>query len=104
RLTVSGPAHARTHAGQVLRDLYLHVERGNEIAGGDIDDAVRLSLSGDKAGGGDGVSISTPRRVIRARTKKQGAYREALLENDLVLGLGPAGTGKTYLAVAVGVM
>ena len=104
RLTVSGPTHARTHAGQVLRDLYQYVERGNEISGGNIDDAVRLSLSGEKASGGDSGSISTPRKVIRARTKTQGAYIEALLENDLVLGLGPAGTGKTYLAVAVGVM
>jgi phosphate starvation-inducible PhoH-like protein len=103
RLTVSGPPPARTHAGQVLRDLYLHVERGNEIGGGDIDDAVRMSLSGEKSSGDD-VSISTPRRIIRARTKTQSAYLEALLENDLVLGLGPAGTGKTYLAVAVGVM
>ena len=102
RLSVNGPAHARAHAVQVLRDLYLHIERGNEITSGDIDDAVRLSL-GDK-GGGDGASITTPRRVIRARTKTQGTYLEALLENDLVLGLGPAGTGKTYLAVAVGVM
>ena len=103
RLTVSGPAHARTHAVKVLRDLYEHVERGNDIGSGDIDDAIRLSLSGDKSSG-DGLSISTPRRVIRGRTKTQTAYLEALLENDLVLGLGPAGTGKTYLAVAVGVM
>ena len=52
---------------------------------------------------GDGISISTPRRIIRPRTKNQASYLEALLEHDLVLGLGPAGTGKTYLAVAVGV-
>jgi phosphate starvation-inducible PhoH-like protein len=102
RLSVSGPSYARAHAGQVLRDLYLHVERGNDVGSGDIDDAVRLSLSGEKAVG-DGLSVSTPRRVIRGRTKNQTAYLQALLENDLVLGLGPAGTGKTYLAVAVGV-
>ncbi|MBI1212484.1 MAG: AAA family ATPase [Alphaproteobacteria bacterium] len=103
RLTVSGPAYARAHAGQVLRDLYLHVERGNDVASGDVDDAVRLSLSGEKSTG-NGTSISTPRRVIRGRTKTQNAYLDALLENDLVFGFGPAGTGKTYLAVAVGVM
>ena len=103
RLMVKGPAHARTHAGQVLRDLYLHAERGNDVANADIDNAVRLGLEG----GGhdrDGASVSTPKRVIRARTKNQARYLEALLEHDLVLGLGPAGTGKTYLAVAVGVM
>ncbi len=103
RLTVSGPAHARTHAGQVLRDLYLHAERGNDVASADIDNAVRLGLEGAKVDG-DGSNITTPKRIIRARTKNQARYLEALLENDLVLGLGPAGTGKTYLAVAVGVM
>jgi phosphate starvation-inducible PhoH-like protein len=103
RLTVSGPTHARAHAAQVLRDLYVHAERGNDVASADIDDAVRFSLGGEK-GGSDGISISTPRRIIRPRSKNQAQYLEALLESDLVLGLGPAGTGKTYLAVAVGVM
>ena len=103
RLTVRGPAHARIHAGQVLRDLYLHVERGNDVASADIDNAVQLGLDSERTSG-DGVTITTPKRIIRPRTKMQARYLEALLSNDLVLGLGPAGTGKTYLAVSVGVM
>jgi len=103
RLTVTGPAHARAHAGQVLRDLYQHAERGNDVANADIDSAVRLGLQSEKSNG-DGVNVTTPKRIIRPRTKNQARYLEALLVHDLVLGLGPAGTGKTYLAVAVGVM
>jgi phosphate starvation-inducible PhoH-like protein len=47
--------------------------------------------------------FATPKRVINARTAGQARYIEALANNDLVFGLGPAGTGKTYLAVAAGV-
>jgi phosphate starvation-inducible protein PhoH and related proteins len=101
-LTVTGPGHARAHAGQVLRDLYLYAERGSDIASADIDNAIRLGLDLEK--GNDGVSVTTPKRIIRARTNTQAQYIQALNQNDLTLGLGPAGTGKTYLAVAVGVM
>ena len=104
RLTVKGPSHARAHAGKVLHDLYAHAERGNEVASADIDNAVVLGLDGDRGNSGDGVSVTTPKRIIRPRTRVQARYLEALQGNDLVLGLGPAGTGKTYLAVAVGVM
>lgn len=54
----------------------------------------------DKHGG---LSIQTKRRIIFPRTKTQEEYIEALLQNELVFGIGPAGTGKTYLAVAAGV-
>src|SRR5690606_24094630 len=46
------------------------------------------------------AQIATRRRVVKARTPAQSAYIRALEETDLVFGIGPAGTGKTYLAVA----
>ena len=47
--------------------------------------------------------IKTPRKSVIARSEKQSDYISALKENDIVMSLGPAGTGKTFLSVAVGV-
>src|SRR5213075_2713400 len=76
------------------------------------DDVLRLSLDagrdGDGAGGpGDAVGgrIALPgvRRVIQAKTSGQAEHMKKISENDIVIGIGPAGTGKTYLAVAMAV-
>src|SRR3546814_10602362 len=73
-------------------------------------DAARLHARYDEAGepglfgnGGDGSAIRTQRRHITPRSPMQAAYLKAMRDHDLVFGLGPAGTGKTYLAVAVAV-
>ena len=50
-----------------------------------------------------GQMIKTPRRSIIARSKKQSDYIKAIQENDIVMALGPAGTGKSFLAVSVGI-
>ena len=102
RFSVVGAGPARAHASQVLRDLYAHADDGHDVTTTDVDRAIRLGLHGDSVVVSTS-SVATPKRVIKPRTPMQGRYLEALLKNDLVLGLGPAGTGKTYLAVAVGV-
>jgi phosphate starvation-inducible PhoH-like protein len=102
RFTINGPATARAHGAQVLRELYAHADQGQEVSLTDVDRAIRLELASDSVVP-SGTSVTTPKRAIRPRTPTQARYLEALLKNDLVLGLGPAGTGKTYLAVAVGV-
>lgn len=101
-LTIHGTTTARTHGAQVLRDIYAHAVAGNEISTNDVDRAIRLGLSAESVAP-NGTNVTTPKRVIRPRTPMQARYLEALLNHDLVVGLGPAGTGKTYLAVAVGV-
>jgi phosphate starvation-inducible PhoH-like protein len=101
-LTVQGTPTARAHGAQVLRDIYDYAHAGNEVSANDVDRAIRLGLSSDSVAP-NGTNVSTPKRVIRPRTPMQARYLEALLNHDLVVGLGPAGTGKTYLAVAVGV-
>jgi phosphate starvation-inducible PhoH-like protein len=83
-----------------LRALYDRLETGGEIAPGDIAGELRLLSSGRR---GDALEIRTRRALIRPRTPGQAGYVEALLSHDLVFGLGPAGTGKTYLAVAIAV-
>jgi phosphate starvation-inducible PhoH-like protein len=100
--TVHGAQAARAHAGQVLRDLYAHADQDQDVSTTDVDRAIRLGLGAESVVP-SGASVVTPRRTIRPRTPGQARYLEALLRNELVLGLGPAGTGKTYLAVAVGV-
>ena len=47
--------------------------------------------------------IKTPRKSVIARSEKQSDYIKALKENDIIMSLGPAGTGKSFLAVSVGV-
>jgi phosphate starvation-inducible protein PhoH and related proteins len=67
----------------------------------DIDAAVRFARTGAERGDGDG--IRTRRRTVQARSPGQRDYLAALRERDMVFALGPAGSGKTYLAVAMGV-
>jgi phosphate starvation-inducible protein PhoH and related proteins len=100
--TLHGGSPARAHAAQVLRDLYAHAINGQDVTTTELDRAIRLGLTSDSVVA-SGTSVTTPKRVIRPRTPGQARYLEALVKNDLVLGLGPAGTGKTYMAVAVGV-
>jgi phosphate starvation-inducible protein PhoH and related proteins len=101
-LTINGTTTARAHGAQVLRDLYAHATEGHEVSANDVDRAVRLGLTSDSVVP-NGTNVTTPKRVIRPRTPMQARYLEALATHDLVVGLGPAGTGKTYLAVAMGV-
>jgi phosphate starvation-inducible PhoH-like protein len=99
-ITITGDTGASDVAAQVLRALYDRLETGAELAPGDIVGEIRLLSSGRS---GSAHEIRTRRANIRPRTVGQAGYVEALLSHDLVFGLGPAGTGKTYLAVAVAV-
>lgn len=111
RVAITGPAQSREVARQTLVRLYARVQAGQEVRMGDVDGSLRMaeaSLGG--AGPGSGAAgeaswpiVSTRRRQIQARSANQARYIEELYRHELVLGLGPAGTGKTYLAVAVAV-
>ncbi|WGF90677.1 PhoH family protein [Marinivivus vitaminiproducens] len=94
-------------AGKVLHDLYDRAERGLDIDGQEVDAAIRFAQGRDAlpSGGmvGAAQTLRTDRRIIGPRTPNQALYLQALMEHELVFGLGPAGTGKTYLAVAAGV-
>ncbi|KAB2916325.1 MAG: PhoH family protein [Hyphomicrobiaceae bacterium] len=98
-VTLTGPAEACQTAREVLEKLYARIRQGEDIGPGDIDGLLRHASS--DAPPADGIpQIRTRRRVVTARTPTQGLYIQALDKVDLVFGLGPAGTGKTYLAVA----
>ncbi|MFD2173197.1 PhoH family protein [Rhodobacter lacus] len=112
QLAIVGTPEAQSQAAAVLNTLYARLEQGKAIDAGEIDGAIRMSDLGH-----DGVSVDeqlemfaagkyeirTRKKQIEPRTDAQKAYVRALFENELAFGIGPAGTGKTYLAVAVGV-
>ena len=110
RLAVIGDKGARDQAAAVLRSLYARLEAGRPVAAGDIDGAMRLSSQPVPHQGPEqaemfisGMELRTRKKPIEPRTEAQKAYVANLFANELGFGIGPAGTGKTYLAVAVGV-
>ena len=96
---LTGSEAACEIARGVLESLYARVGKGEAIGPGDFDGLIRHARQ--ETGGQDGqAQIATRRRVVKARTLAQSTYIRALERTDLVFGVGPAGTGKTYLAVA----
>ena len=98
-VTLTGPAPACETARDVLEKLYARIRQGESVGAGDIDGLLRHA-NGDSVPADGIAQIRTRRRVVTARTPNQGLYIQAMDNVDLVFGLGPAGTGKTYLAVA----
>jgi phosphate starvation-inducible protein PhoH and related proteins len=97
-VTVSGAAADCELAKAVLVKLYARVKAGEIIAGGDMEGLIRHARSAPATEGM--LQIRTRKKIVTARTVTQSTYIKALEKTDLVFGLGPAGTGKTYLAVA----
>ncbi len=124
RLSVIGDDEGVKAGMRVLQALYARVEQGRGLELGDIDRELRMGagvapvdaggprvtgrapLRGDQIEmplGGDRMELKTRRKLVEPRTDAQKAYVRALFDHELAFGIGPAGTGKTYLAVAVGV-
>ncbi|MDM7950952.1 PhoH family protein [Hydrogenophaga sp.] len=96
---IEGPKAKANQALETLQALY-------EIAKKPIPaETVQLMLSGDTAlpAGEDGVAMQTRRGEVRGRTPAQARYLDNMATHDITFGIGPAGTGKTYLAVACAV-
>ena len=109
QLSVKGDAVAADQARRALDYLYELLEKGHELTPSDVDGAVRMAIAADdqltlptleRKGKVAAAQISTRKRTIYARSANQDAYMRALERSELVFGIGPAGTGKTYLAVA----
>lgn len=109
RLAVIGDKASREQAAAVLRSLYARLESGRTVSAGDVDGALRMGRSSSDDSEhqielfSTGVELRTRKKPIEPRTEAQKAYVQNLFQNELGFGIGPAGTGKTYLAVAVGV-
>jgi phosphate starvation-inducible PhoH-like protein len=101
RVAIAGEP-ARVEAAQTaLTGLWRRLERGQGVSSSDVDAAIRMTeLDDPRLPLSDLPAIRTRRGAITPRSPGQAAYMEALTRQELVFGLGPAGTGKTYLAVA----
>jgi phosphate starvation-inducible PhoH-like protein len=104
-----GPASAIDQARRVLESLYALLEEGRSIDVSNVDAVIRMIETEDsqltlptleKRGKVRMAQIATRKATIVARTPAQDAYMRAMERSELVFGIGPAGTGKTYLAVA----
>ncbi len=113
-VVIQGDPEARADAARVLNGLYQRLAEGRTIEQGDVDAAIRMRGEAPKPETekharqldmfpGGRLEIRTRKRTIEPRTATQRAYCGELFEKELVFGVGPAGTGKTYLAVAAAV-
>jgi phosphate starvation-inducible PhoH-like protein len=102
-VALRGPDAACAAAKSVLEQLYARLAEGEMISAGDVAGAIRHAIQTDNEANvkAPAAQIRTRKRLITARTPAQSAYLESLQRNDLVFATGPAGTGKTYLAVAL---
>ncbi len=106
-VTIEGSRDACEQARRVLEGLYDRLKRGDELVTGDVEGAIRLAIAQGSLFDYDPATtrpsfeeINLRKRPVRARTPAQDAYIRALRRHALVFGTGPAGTGKTWLAVA----
>lgn len=114
-LSLSGDKQSIERAKYILETLYKNLQHGVDIGMSEIEAAVRMTLdkptqdkvkkttSGEQRLFGDDVSIKTRKRLIAPYSHNQRVYMRELFDKELVLAAGPAGTGKTYLAVAAAV-
>lgn len=108
-VTLTGEAIATNQARRTLDYLYDRLLKGASVETSDVDGAIRMAIAADdqlvlptleKKGKLALAQISTRKKTVTARTPTQDAYMRAMDRAELVFGVGPAGTGKTFLAVA----
>ncbi len=106
-VTIQGDEPDVSLSRQILSDLYGLVKKGYPLYPTDVDYAIRM-ISDDRSVNLeniflDAVYVSSKKRVITPKSLAQKRYIDAIRQSDLVIGIGPAGTGKTYLAMAMAV-
>ncbi|MDO5369755.1 PhoH family protein [Paracoccus sp. (in: a-proteobacteria)] len=112
-LAIMGPPEAQAEAAQILQGLYARLEQGRNVELNEVEAALRMGTEPDVPApspaqqlemfGQGKIELRTRKKTVEPRTEAQRDYVRALFANELAFGIGPAGTGKTYLAVAVGV-
>lgn len=113
QLILRGEAAATAQARMALDHLYSLLQKGHDLSKSDVDGALRMAATATPVSDDQlslptleskarlsAAQISTRKKTIFARTPTQDAYMRAMERSELVFGTGPAGTGKTYLAVA----
>jgi len=106
KMSIVGGSVEITSAEKILKEVYGVVKGGYSLVPGDIELAARVVLEGRtslKEIFLDTVCLSTRKRIIAPKSVAQKLYIDSMRNNDIVFGVGPAGTGKTYLAMAMAV-
>ena len=112
QLVLLGDDESLSSGVSILESLYNRLEQGRDVLPVDIVTALRMNSvtnGGEKNTEqlkmfkGSIMEIKTRKKIVEPRTEAQAIYVESLFNNELAFGIGPAGTGKTYLAVAVAV-
>ncbi len=107
-LTISGQEPEVSYARKTVEYMQSQLTKGYPVDTEEVESAIRIATATVHSDSGDysqdhDQAIATKRRIVLPRTPRQAEYIDALKDSDMVFGLGPAGTGKTYLAAAVGV-
>jgi phosphate starvation-inducible PhoH-like protein len=107
-----GEDESLASAVSILQSLYNRIEQGRDVLPVDVVTALRMNstIVSDKRNAkqltmfkDSNIEIKTRKKIIEPRTEAQSSYVKSLFNHELAFGIGPAGTGKTYLAVAVAV-
>lgn len=106
QITIKGAANDVENAKTAIDILYEKASKGHVVGEQEVKAAVRICGGAESAGEKQSLSeivLKTKKRYIYPRSATQAKYITEMMQNELVFGLGPAGTGKTYLAVALAV-
>ena len=103
QLAIEGRPESQLASKQILERLYDRLSNGKIVTMTDVETALRMSRIADDPPSRGQVAIHTKRKTIEPQSPSQIAYIQALQKSEMVFGIGPAGTGKTYLAVAAAV-
>ena len=102
-LTLEGDPAGVQSASKVVSDLLEQLHQKPHLSAAEVEEAISGAIQAEQSSSDFHVEVFTRGRAIRPRTPGQAAYLKAISENDLVFCVGPAGSGKTYLAVAMAV-
>ncbi len=102
-LTITGKAESVNAAAEALDKMQKHLIRSDSLGTADVMQFIEKHDMATEQASGQAITVYAQKKVIEPSTKGQLKYIETMLKNDVTFCIGPAGTGKTYLAVAVAV-
>lgn len=106
-LELSGDEENIESTKAVLESLYADLKKGSDVGPAQVDAAIRMETNDDQETkclfGDSSIVMKTMKKTIKPYSPMQAKYMQLLQDNDLVFAMGPAGTGKTYIAVAMAV-